>query len=70
MAFNTPGTLKIQDSGGNTHINPNGGNVGIGTTNPLASLHMATLAGAGGIIAQSTFGLSAGSGGFLRLYCI
>lgn len=47
---NTPGTLKIQDSGGNTHINPVDGNVGIGTTNPIAALHVVTPAGAGGII--------------------
>jgi hypothetical protein len=67
-ATSTPGTLKIQDSGGDTHINPGGGNVGIGTTNPLAPLHVSTPAGAGGIISQSTFGLSAGSGSFLRLY--
>ncbi|WP_298737880.1 hypothetical protein [uncultured Chitinophaga sp.] len=46
----------------------NTGNVGIGTINPLGSLHVATPAGAGGVIAQSTYGLSAGSGAFLRLY--
>ncbi len=33
-----PGTLKLQDSGGNTYMNENGGNVGIGNITPAAKL--------------------------------
>lgn len=46
----------------------NTGNVGIGTSNPFAPLHVVTASGAAGIIAQSTASYSASGGAFLRLY--
>ncbi|KAA2238690.1 hypothetical protein F0L74_20950 [Chitinophaga agrisoli] len=64
----TAGTLILQDGGGYTRINENGGSVGIGTSNPLDALHVSTAAGAGGITVQSRFALSGGSGAFLRIY--
>ncbi len=68
QSFNTQ-PLQLNSFANNVLLTSNGvGKVGIGTETPLEQLHVSTNAGAGGMIIQSRYPLSAGSGSFLRIY--
>jgi hypothetical protein len=49
-------------------LNPNGGNVGIGTTNPGAILHTSSAAGATRIVVDNTANAAAGAGVYFRVF--